>query len=71
VKRQLLEEILKGINERGRYEVSLEALETVLGLGDRRGPHSKEQIFRWADENKLEHDYIEDEQTTIVRFSRK
>lgn len=71
MKRQLMEQILRRVNEEGSYEVSLEALETVLGQGDRRGPHTKEQIFQWATENKLEHDYKEGEQTTMVRFFRK
>jgi len=71
MKRELLEEIIHGIEETGSYEVSIEALETVVGQGDRRSPHSRDQILAWAEENSLQYEYIDKGNTEVIRFYRE
>jgi hypothetical protein len=71
MKRQLLDEIINGVEKEGFYELSMEVLETVLGQGDRRRPHTKEQFLQWADEKRLNYEYKERDNETIILFSKR
>jgi hypothetical protein len=71
MKRQLLNEIITGVERDGFYELSMEVLETVLGQGDRRRPHTKEQFLQWADEKRLNYEYKERDNETIIRFFKQ
>lgn len=70
MKRELLDEIMKGVEEKGNFEISVEALDTILGQGDRRRPKTKEQILLWAVENGLRYEYEEKNETVVIRFLR-
>ncbi len=69
MKRQLLDEITKGIEKNGYFEISEAAIETVLQQGDRRHPQSKNEIFEWADESGIKYEYKDGENGNIIRFS--
>lgn len=68
MKRQLLDEILKGVENEGYYEVSLAVLETVLKQGDRRHPQTRSEVFSWAEEQNIKHEYKEGEDGKVIRF---
>jgi hypothetical protein len=68
MKRQLLEKIIKGVQKDGYFEVSLAVLETVLRQGDRRHPQTKKEVFSWAEEQNIQHEYKESEDGKVVRF---
>ena len=71
MKRQLLEEIINGVQKDGQYEVSLAALETVLKQGDRRHPQTKKEVFSWAEEKNIHYEYKEGEDGKMIHFFRR
>lgn len=70
MKRQLLEDIIKGVQERGYYDVSLVMLETILNQGDRRRPQTKREVLLWAKEKQIDYEYREGEDGELIRFFR-
>lgn len=71
MKRQLLEDIIKGIQRNEYYEISQAVLETILKQGDRRRPHTEKDVFSWAKENQIDYEYKEGEDGKIIRFFRR